>query len=102
MWLNWRGLGVAEVAVVAAVDDGGKHEGVSPGQIIVRVDLRYFRPSEVDTLLGDASKARERLGWEPVTTLPELIAEMIDADLDAARKYALVRGHGYTAYAHHE
>ena len=97
--LDWRGSGVAEVAVV---DDAGEHEGVTPGQIIVRVDPRYFRPAEVDTLLGDASKARERLGWEPVTTLPELVAEMIDADLDAARKYALVRGHGYPVPAHHE
>ena len=97
--LDWRGSGVAEVAVV---DDAGEHEGVTPGQIIVRVDPRYFRPAEVDTLLGDASKARERLGWEPVTTLPELVAEMIDSDLDAARKYALVRGHGYPVPAHHE
>ncbi len=97
--LDWRGSGVAEVAVV---DDAGEHEGGTPGQIIVRVDPRYFRPAEVDTLLGDASKARERLGWEPVTTLPELVAEMIDADLDAARKYALVRGHGYPVPAHHE
>ncbi len=97
--LDWRGSGVAEVAVV---DDAGEHEGVTPGQVIVRVDPRYFRPSEVDTLLGDASKARERLGWEPVTTLTELVEEMIDADLAAARKYALVRGHGFVAPAHHE
>ncbi len=97
--LDWRGYGVAEVAVV---DDAGTHEGVTPGQIIVRVDPRYFRPAEVDNLLGDASKARERLGWEPGTTLAELVAEMIDADLAAARKYALVRNHGFLAPAHHE
>ncbi len=97
--LDWRGFGVAEVAVV---EDAGEHEGVVPGQIIVRVDPRYFRPTEVDTLLGDAGKARERLGWAPVTTLAELAAEMVDADLAAARKYALVRRHGFLAHAHHE
>ena len=97
--LDWRGYGIAEVAVV---DDAGDHEGVTPGQIIVRVDPRYFRPSEVDNLLGDAGKARERLGWQPTTTLGELVADMIDADLAAARKYALVRGHGFLAPAHHE
>ncbi len=99
MSLDWRGYGVAEVAVV---DDVGAHEGVTPGQIVVRVDPRYFRPAEVDNLLGDAGKARERLGWEPGTTLAELVAEMIDADLAAARKYALVRNHGFAAAAHHE
>ncbi len=99
MSLDWRGYGVAEVAVV---DDAGAHEGVTPGQIIVRIDPRYFRPAEVDNLLGDASKARERLGWEPGTTLAELVTEMVDADLAAARKYALVRNHGFAAAAHHE
>jgi len=99
MTLDWRGFGVAEVAVV---DDAGEHEGVRPGQVIVRVDPRYFRPAEVDTLLGDAGKARERLGWQPTTTLAELVSDMVDADLAAARKYALVRHHGYLAPAHHE
>ncbi len=99
MSLDWRGYGVAEVAVV---DDVGAHEGVTPGQIVVRVDPRYFRPAEVDNLLGDAGKARERLGWVPGTTLAELVTEMVDADLAAARKYALVRNHGFAAAAHHE
>jgi GDPmannose 4,6-dehydratase len=99
MTLDWRGYGVAEVAVV---EDAGDHESVTPGQIIVRVDPRYFRPAEVDNLLGDPGKARERLGWQPTTTLAELVVEMIDADLAAARKYALVRGHGFAAPAHHE
>lgn len=97
--LAWRGFGLAEVAVV---ESSGGHEGVRPGQIVVRVDPRYFRPTEVDTLLGDASKARDKLGWEPRTTLAELVAEMVDSDLAAARKYALVRRHGYSAHAHHE
>ncbi len=90
------------MAEVAVVDDAGTHEGVTPGQIILRVDPRYFRPAEVDNLLGDASKAREKLGWEPGTTLAELVTEMVDADLAAARKFALVRNHGFAAPAHHE
>ncbi len=97
--LEWRGSGVAEVAVLASA---GEHEGARPGQVIVRVDPRYFRPTEVDTLLGDAGKAREQLGWVPATTLPELVHEMVDSDLSAARKFALVRHHGFAAHAHHE
>ncbi len=95
----WRGSGVDEYAIV---ESGGDHEGLRPGQVIVRVDPRYFRPTEVETLLGDAGKAREKLGWEPRTSFADLVAEMVDADLAAARKYALVRSSGFTAFAHHE
>jgi GDPmannose 4,6-dehydratase len=70
--------------------------------VIVRVDPRYFRPTEVETLLGDASKARDQLGWTPRTQLPELVREMVEADLAAARKYALVTSNGFEAFAHHE
>ncbi len=97
--LSWHENGVDEFA---RVESSQEHEGVQEGQIIVRVDSRYFRPTEVETLLGDASKARERLGWEPQIGLPELVAEMVDFDLAAARKYALVRSNGFTAFAHHE
>ena len=68
----------------------------------MRVDPRYFRPTEVETLLGDAGKAREKLGWVPRTSFTELVREMVDADLAAARKYALVTSSGFTAFAHHE
>ena len=84
------------------VDNPGPHEGVLAGQVIVRVDPRYFRPTEVETLLGDASKARDQLGWTPRTPLPELVREMVEADLAAARKYALVTSNGFEAFAHHE
>ena len=97
--LGWRGDGVDEFALV---ESGGDHEGLRPGQVIVRVDPRYFRPTEVETLLGDAGKAREKLGWEPRTSFADLVREMVDADLAAARKYALVKSSGFQAFAHHE
>jgi GDPmannose 4,6-dehydratase len=97
--LCWHGKACDEIAVV---DNPGPHEGVLAGQVIVRVDPRYFRPTEVETLLGDASKARNQLGWTPRTQLPELVREMVEADLAAARKYALVTSNGFEAFAHHE
>jgi GDPmannose 4,6-dehydratase len=97
--LSWTGTGVDTCASVVS---GGEHEGVRSGQVIVRVDPRYFRPTEVETLLGDASKAREKLGWEARTSFDSLVREMVDSDLAAARKYALIRKNGFKAYAHHE
>ena len=97
--LTWSGEGLEEVARVDSASDSAK---VKAGQIIVRVDPRYFRPSEVETLLGDASYARERLGWSPRIGLAELVSEMVQADLSAARKYALLRENGFTAFAHHD
>ena len=73
-----------------------------PGQVIVRVDPRYYRPTEVETLLGDPTKARQKLGWTPTTKLDELVAEMIDADFTAAKRDALVRSAGFQAYDYHE
>ena len=97
--LCWRGSGTDETGIV---ESSGGHEGLRAGQVIVRIDPRYFRPTEVDTLLGDAGKARRQLGWEPRTTFAELVREMVDADLAAARKYALVKRSGFAAFAHHE
>ena len=97
--LSWRGAGTEACALV---EDCGDHPGVRPGQIIVRVDPRYFRPTEVDTLLGDAGKAREKLGWEARTSFDVLVREMVSSDLAAARKYALIRDSGFKAFAHHE
>ena len=99
MQLSWTGTGIDTCACVVAA---GEHEGVRPGQVIVRVDPRYFRPAEVETLLGDASKAREKLGWEARISFDSLVSEMVDSDLAAARKYALIRNNGFKAYAHHE
>ena len=65
------------------------------GQTIVEIDPRYFRPAEVETLLGDPSKAKEKLGWVPQITLQEMISEMVAYDLDEARKHALLKDQGY-------
>ncbi|WP_347266560.1 GDP-mannose 4,6-dehydratase [Paracoccus sp. (in: a-proteobacteria)] len=91
--LEFRGQGTEETALVASVR-GDLAPALHPGQVVMRVDARYFRPAEVATLLGDASKAHQRLGWQPETSLPELIAEMVAADLDAARRQALLSRHG--------
>jgi GDPmannose 4,6-dehydratase len=104
--LVFEGEGVHEVGRVEAVGDnacnGGQRAKVKPGDAVVRVDPRYFRPTEVETLLGDASKAGARLGWTPKTTLQELVAEMVRADYDAAKRDSLVKLAGFKAYDYHE
>ena len=65
------------------------------GSVVVRIDPRYFRPAEVETLLGDPTKAREKLGWTPTTTLEELVSEMVATDKEEAAKEALLRQQGY-------
>jgi GDPmannose 4,6-dehydratase len=97
--LQWEGKGEKECGIV---DHPGVHQGFTRGQVIVRVDPRYFRPTEVETLLGDASKAHRKLGWKPSTPFSQLVKEMVEADLDATRKYALVKNNGFIAHAHNE
>ena len=82
--IHWQGKGLEEVGIRA---DNGK--------TVVRIDPRYFRPAEVETLLGDPTKARNKLGWTPTTTLEELISEMITEDLQEARKEALLKSQGF-------
>jgi len=72
------------------------------GRKLIHVDPRYFRPTEVETLLGDATKARQKLGWTAEVTFPELVAEMVEADMELARRDALVAKEGYKVYSHHE
>jgi len=98
--LAFEGSGVDEVGRVAKVE--GKLARLKPGDVIVRVDPRYFRPTEVQTLLGDASKAKRKLGWSPATTLPELVAEMVAADYSAAKRDTLVKLAGFQACDHRE
>jgi len=99
--LEWRGRGAKESGVVASLT--GEHsDKLKPGSTIVRVDERYFRPSEVETLLGDASKARQKLGWAPRVSFKELVAEMVQEDFKAARRDDLVKRHGYATYDYHE
>lgn len=92
--LEFTGTGVEEVATVAAVT-GDRAPDVKAGQVVMRIDPRYFRPAEVETLLGDPTKAKERLGWVPEITAQEMCAEMVAEDLQSARRHRLLREHGY-------
>ena len=89
MEIDWQGQGVDEV-------------GRCNDATVVRIDPRYFRPTEVETLLGDASKARAKLDWSPKTSFEELVAEMVREDLKSAERDAVVKQHGYPAYSYHE
>jgi len=92
--LAFEGQGVEERAVVQAVE-GDKAPAVKVGDVMVRVDPRYFRPAEVETLLGDPTLAKRNLGWIPKITLQEMVAEMMSSDLDGAKRHALLNVHGY-------
>lgn len=98
--VRFEGEGESEVGIVEKVT--GDKAKVKVGDVIVKVDPRYFRPTEVETLLGDPTKARERLGWTPKTTLAELVAEMVNADYTSAKRDALVKMAGFKAFDHHE
>ncbi|HEY5791086.1 MAG TPA: GDP-mannose 4,6-dehydratase [Gammaproteobacteria bacterium] len=128
--LRWEGQGVEEVGIVDALQptaaassplpagertglssplptgERGRGEGsttsLQPGQVVVRVDPRYFRPTEVETLLGDPTKAREQLGWQPRTSFAELVAEMVRFDLQQARRDELCRTEGFNTFNYHE
>jgi GDPmannose 4,6-dehydratase len=93
--LRFEGSGLDEAGIVDSVS-GKVETALRPGDVIVRVDPRYFRPAEVESLLGDATAAREALGWEPQVTARELCAEMVAADLATARRDALLRAHGHS------
>ena len=92
--LRFEGQGVDERGVVEQIT-GNKAPALKPGDTIVKVDTRYFRPAEVDTLLGDPSKAKAKLGWTPEITAQEMCAEMVAQDLHVAQRHALLKKHGY-------
>ena len=92
--LRFEGNGVEERAIVEGIQ-GDKAPALKAGDVIVRVDPRYFRPAEVETLLGDPTKAKERLGWTPEITVQEMCAEMVAEDLKIAQRHALLKKHGY-------
>ena len=102
--VRFEGEGENEVGVVAEVRKtrDAVPPKCKPGDVVVRVDPRYFRPTEVETLLGDPSKAKTKLGWTPKTTLAELIKEMVEADYAAAKRDSLVKLAGFRAYDYHE
>ena len=92
--IRFNGSGIDEIGIVDSVDSS-----ISPyvkaGDVIVRIDPRYFRPAEVETLLGDPSKAKDKLGWEPNITAQEMCAEMVAGDLEIAKRQTLLKNHGY-------
>ena len=92
--LRFEGEGVNEQAIVQSVE-GDKAPALKPGQVIVKVDPRYFRPTEVETLLGDPSKAKATLGWVPQIALQEMVTEMVISDLADAQRHALLKTHGF-------
>jgi GDPmannose 4,6-dehydratase len=96
----FRGEGAAETGVVAAVT--GNRARCKVGDVIVKVDPRYYRPTEVETLLGDPSKAKSKLGWEPTTTFEELVREMVESDYTSAKRDSMVKLAGFQAYDYHE
>ena len=94
--LKFEGQGVNETATVAAIN-GDKAPGLKVGDVVVKIDPRYFRPTEVETLLGDPSKAKFKLGWTPEITVREMCAEMVAVDLDEAKRKQLLKMNGYHA-----
>jgi len=96
--LTFEGRGVNEHALVQSIT-GDNAPALKVGDVIIRVDPRYFRPTEVETLLGDPSKAKTELGWVPEITLDEMVEEMVAHDLDQARQHALLKRHGYAVMA---
>ena len=102
--LVFSGEGDREIATVEKVTlvNGELKAKCKPGDVIVKVDPRYYRPTEVETLLGDPSKAKEKLGWVPKITLPELVREMVEADYTSARRDSLVKMAGFQAYDYNE
>ncbi len=98
--LRWQGEGENEQGIVSEV--AGKQAKCKPGDVIVQVDPRYFRPTEVESLLGDPTKAKEKLGWTPTTTLKELVAEMVQADFNSAKRDALVKLAGFQTFDYNE
>jgi GDPmannose 4,6-dehydratase len=101
MQLRWEGEGINEVGYWLNRHPGEGRDPCPP-QPIIRIDPRYFRPTEVETLLGDPTKAREKLGWTPKTTFKELVAEMVREDLKSAERDELIKKHGYKAMDYHE
>jgi GDPmannose 4,6-dehydratase len=95
--IGFEGLAENERGVIIGIE-GDSAPALKVGDVIVKIDPRYYRPTEVETLLGDPSKARNKLGWVPEITLDEMIGEMVDADLVEAQKLAFLKKNGYSFY----
>ena len=95
--IQWQGDGVDEIGIIDSCSPvlGTQSSTLKANDIIFRIDARYFRPTEVETLLGDPSKAKEKLGWVPEITVQEMCKEMVMNDLEQAKQHALLKKHGY-------
>jgi len=110
--LEWKGTGIDEIGLIASIDDEkvdfSRFEPsafsleLQPGNVVVRVDPRYFRPTEVETLLGDPTKAREKLGWTPRISFQELVKEMVTEDFKLAKRDALIKEKGFKVLNYYE
>jgi len=100
--IDWQGSGVNETGVVGSVRTMEDQANVQPGDVVVQVDPRYFRPTEVETLLGNPEKARRKLGWEPEIPFEEMIAEMVRSDIKEAQMDVLCKNSGYSILNRHE
>jgi GDPmannose 4,6-dehydratase len=100
--IEWKGSGVDEQGIVKALKSCSHEVCVKPGDAVVLVDPHYFRPTEVDTLLGNPSKAKAELGWEPKITFEEMIAEMVEHDIKEAQMDVLCKNSGFTILGRHE
>ena len=94
MQIRWEGTGVNEVGYSVIASEA--RQSTSPEVPVVRIDPRYFRPTEVETLLGDPTKAKQKLGWVPEITAQEMCAEMVAHDLAQTKQHALLKANGYT------
>ena len=92
--IRFEGKGLDEKGIIDGIT-GNNAPALKVGDVVIAVDPRYFRPAEVETLLGDPSKAKRELGWTPEITVQEMCAEMVACDLAEARRHALLRAHGY-------
>ena len=99
--LEFSGEGLNEIATVTAIE-GDDAPAIKVGDVIVDVNPRFFRPTEVETLLGDPTKAKEKLGWVPEITLQEMVKEMVETDLHNAKRHVLLKEHGFDVAIPHE
>jgi GDPmannose 4,6-dehydratase len=93
--LKFEGVAEKEIAIVQSIE-GDKAPALKVGDVIVQIDPRYYRPTEVETLLGDPAKAKAKLGWVPEITIDDMIIEMVANDLDQAKQHALLKKHGFS------
>ncbi len=102
--LRWQGKGVEEIGIVDSVEPSAflEQSCFQPGAVVVRIDPRYFRPTEVESLLGNPALAKKKLGWQPKISFRELVAEMVCADLEEARRDELCKKRGFTILNRHE